>query len=452
MNRGAGAHPAANPASAQSPFSIPVMAPSPRPVAAKVPGSAWIGVLLLAVGGGIMAVGSGSFPAALAGVRAPLWVILAAGACFALAGLSFFRNRLPEWLAGLIPCLIATLFAAIPAWVAFDDGPREFMMALGGAGFAVWWNDVSVGRIAFGCAAVLTGLVALLVWGAWWRGLSLAGRLIALPLGGLAAWLWFVVVPAEPHWDGLADDHERLRRYGQIGEQEGWSKLTRGRQPVDWIYPPWRDLDAWSKAARARLAARRGVPAGIEVLTVPVADRAPRIDGVIDAAEWQGALVLPMGRGDGRAQLHLLSDGRRLFLAGDVPADTTAAGFDQFRFWFHLDLSPALPYERAFLDGSGGGVNVMRSAVFAHGRNGAFHRTDSRTHRKARGASTLDGHRRYEMALDLAESGLRRGVPFPAFIDVEGDPERHPDGRFKARVIVGQAGSLQEPLWLQVAP
>jgi hypothetical protein len=177
----------------------------------------------------------------------------------------------------------------------------------------------------------------------------------------------------------------------------------------------------------------------------------PTVDGVIGADEWQGALILPLVEGDGKAQVWLLSDGARLFLAGEAPADTTATGYDQFRFWFHLNLSPAMPYERAFLSGSGGDVNVMRSVVFPWGGNPDFQRTDWRTHGLARGASTVDGRRRYEMALDLVESGLHRGVPFPAFFDIEGDPEKHPDGKFKARTTVGRAGSLQEPIWLQIA-
>lgn len=409
-------------------------------------------MLLLAVGGGIMAVGAGLFPAALAGARAPLWVILAAGALFALGGLAFVaKNWLPRAIAGLIPCLMFSLFAAIPAWVAFGEGPRQFSMSLSGFGLGLRMDAINLGRIAFGLAAVLTGLVALVAWAAWWWALTPRERLLAVPLGALAGWAWFVVVPAEPRWGGLADDHERLRRYGEIGEREGWAKLARGGRPAGWIHPPWRDLDAWSKAARARLAARRTAPDGAEVLTVPVLDRAPAIDGRIDAAEWQGALRLTMAGGDGQSQLSLFSDGRRLYLAGEAPADATAAGYDQFRFWFHLDLSPAMPYERAFLDGSGG-VNVMRSVVFPWGRDPAHHRTDWRTHRKAHGASTADGHRRYEMALDLDESGLFRGVPFAAFVDIEGDPQRHPDGKFKARTIVGRAGSLTEPLWLRVAP
>jgi hypothetical protein len=55
------------------------------------------------------------------------------------------------------------------------------------------------------------------------------------------------------------------------------------------------------------------------------------------------------------------------------------------------------------------------------------------------------------MTLDLAEAGLHRGVAVPAFFDIEGDPERHPDGIFMTRTTIGRAGSLQESIWLSIA-
>jgi hypothetical protein len=163
-----------------------------------------------------------------------------------------------------------------------------------------------------------------------------------------------------------------------------------------------------------------------------------------------GALVLPLVEGDGQSRVRLLSDGSRLYLAGEAAADTTVAGFDQFRFWYHLDLSPAMPYERAFLDGSGR-VNVMRSAVFPWGNN-TRERTDWHTHGKANGASRADGYRRYELVLDLEEAGLHRGVPFPAFFDIEGDPVRDAEGKFRSRTIVGRLGHRKEPVWLRITP
>lgn len=410
-----------------------------------------IGLLPLAAGGGILAVGAGLFPAALSGTNAPLWVILAAGAVFALAGLAIFAQRwLPKALAGLIPCVIMTLFAAIPGWIAFGDGPRQFSMSVSGFGLWLWWDEASPGRIAFGFSAVLMTTIAAFVWAAWWRGLPGWGKVVAPVLAAFSGWLLVVVLPAEPRWGGLADDHERLVRYAELGEREGWLRHARGGRPIGWAFPPWRNLEAWSKAARSRLAAVRVAPDGATVHTVPVG-RVPAIDGVIDEAEWQGALILQLGEGDGQSRVRLFSDGTRLYLSGEAPADTTATGFDQFRFWYHLHLSPAMPYERAFLDGSGG-VNVMRSAVFPWEKNTNRERTYWHTHGKAVGASRADGYRRYELALDLDEAGLHRGVPFPAFFDIEGDPVRDVAGKFKSRTTVGRLGGLQEPVWLRIAP
>jgi hypothetical protein len=411
----------------------------------------WLAVLLLFVGGGIMAVGAGLFPSALAGANAPLWVILAAGACFALAGLAFFAQRwLPKALAGVIPGLLITLFAAIPAWIAFGEGPRQFSVSFSSFGLSLWWNDASLGRIAFGIGAVLGAVIAAYVWSAWWRALPGWGKTLAPIIAALAGWLLFVVMPAEPRWSDLSDDHQRLARYAELGEREGWLRHARRGRPIDWAYPPWHDLEAWSKAARSRLAAARVAPAGATVLTVPVVERAPHIDGLIDEAEWLGALTLPLAADDAHARVRLVSDGVRLYLAGEAPADTTATGYDQFRFWYHLHLSSAMPYERAFLDGTGS-VNVMRSAVFSWGGDKRHERTDWYTHRKAEGASRADGYRRYELALDLDEAGLHRGVPFPAFIDIEGDPVLDAAGQFKARTIVGRLGSLEAPIWLRIA-
>lgn len=418
--------------------------------AAASAASPLIGLLPLGIGGGIMAVGAGLFPSALGGAKAPLWVILAAGACFALAGLALLGQRwLPKAIAGIIPCLLFTLFTAIPAWIAFGEGPRQFSMSLSGFGVALWWDEASIGRIAFGFSALLMALLTLFVWSRWWRGLPLWGRGVAPALAVVLGWLMLVALPAEPRWGGLADDHQRLARYAEAVEREGWLGHARRGRPIDWAFPPWRNLEAWSKAARSRLAAQRPLPPEATVLTVPLVGQPPRIDGSIDASEWRAALLLPSGDASG-TRVRLLSDGTRLFVAAEVPADTTTSGFDQFRLWYHLGLSPAMPYERAFVDGSGG-VNVMRTAVFPwDGRS--RERTDWHTHRKARGASRVDAYRRYELALDLEEAGIHRGVAFPAFVDIEGDPERDAAGKFRSRTSVGRIGSLQSPLWLRVGP
>ncbi len=62
----------------------------------------------------------------------------------------------------------------------------------------------------------------------------------------------------------------------------------------------------------------------------------------------------------------------------------------------------------------------------------------------------VDGHRRYEAVLDLQESGLHPGVPFPARVEVETDPVRNEDGGVTSRRYVGRLGSRAAPLWFVI--
>lgn len=408
-----------------------------------------LGGLVALTGAGLVAVGAGVFPTALPGANAPLWVIIAAGACFALAGLATLgQGRLPEALATLLPCLIVVLFAAIAGWVAWGDGPRQFSFSLGAGGFGFGGEGISAGRLAFGFGAVVMILLALLVCGAWLKRRRWPGRLAAMAGAGAAAYLWHVVMPAEPRWPEVADDHQRLARYALLVEDEGWLR-NKGRGPIHWYFPPWRNIEEWTKAARARLAARRELPPGTTAMKVPLVTVPPRIDGVIGEDEWRGALRITLEPAGLGSTVWLQSDGMALFAAADVPADVTTTGFDQFRLWFHLDLSPWLSSERAFLD-STGSVNVLRTMRFPWGNNPPRERTVWHTHRRAVGATRVDGHRRYEMALDLEEAGIRPGVPLPVWIEIEGDPQRDAAGKFKARTSLGEVGRYRVPVWLKI--
>lgn len=415
----------------------------------RPPGNEVLGGLVALAGAGLMAVGAGVFPSALSGANAPLWVIIAVGACFLLAGLATLgQRRLPEALASLLPCLIVVLFAAIAGWVAWGDGPRQFSFSLGAGGFGLGGEGVSVGRIVFGFGAVVMNLLALFVCGAWLKRRRWQGRLAAVAGAAAMAYGGLVLLPAEPRWPEVADDHERLARYALLVEDEGWLR-NKGRGPIHWYFPPWRNIEEWTKVARARLASRRELPPGATALTVPRVAVPPRIDGVIGEDEWRGALRITLEPATLGSTVYLLADGVALYAAADVPSDTTTTGFDQFRLWFHIDLSPWLPYERAFLD-SGGNVNVLRTVRFPWGQNAPRTRTDWHTHRRAIGATRVDGHRRYEMALDLEEAGIRSGVPLPVWIEVEGDPQHDAAGKFKARTSLGETGSIRSPLWLKI--
>ena len=71
--------------------------------------------------------------------------------------------------------------------------------------------------------------------------------------------------------------------------------------------------------------------------------------------------------------------------------------------------------------------------------------SDWQIYQHARGATMIDGHRRYEAVLQLAEVGLHHGVPFPAWADVETDPEKKEKGR-SGTPLSGPLGETA-PVW-----
>lgn len=409
------------------------------------------GLIALAVGAGIVAVGAGTWPDALRGLNAPVWVLLAAGGVFALAGASLLSHgRTPPWVQAVIGNCILTLFAVIPAWIAWGGSRRGFSVSgsLGGFWLATGFDGADFGRLVFAGSAILMGLIALAVWIAWLRKLSWSERGYVLVAALLAAQLLFVTMPAEPRWPDIADDHQRLARYALLVEDEGWARID-GAGVRRWNFPPWRNFEDWTKAARSRLAAARKAPAGQDVLDIPLIATPPLLDGSIGADEWRGARRIELAPQALGTVVHVAGDARYLYFAADVPADATSTGFDQFRVWFHIGLSPWLDNERAFV-GRAGEVSALRQTRFPWGDNPPRPRTDRRIYERARGASALNGHRRFELALERVESGIAPGVAFPLWLEVEGDPQRDAAGKFKARTDLGRAGSHTAPLWLRI--
>jgi hypothetical protein len=211
------------------------------------------------------------------------------------------------------------------------------------------------------------------------------------------------------------------------------------------------------REARDRLALKRVAPPGTNVLLIPATRAAPKLDGIVEETEWRGALQISMEPADRHASVLLLVQGGRLFLAGLAPGDRTTTGFDQFRFWFHLNLSPYLVSERVFI-GSKGLLNALRGTRVLR-QPGAFTNApapdtlrddvDWYVFGRLQGASTVTKYRQFEMAIDLAEAGLAQGVAFPAFFEIEGDPIFE-GKQFKARTSEGQAGSQRAPIWLRI--
>ena len=231
---------------------------------------------------------------------------------------------------------------------------------------------------------------------------------------------------------------------------------TRGKIPSSFHMVE----EQWVRKARAEIAQARKAPANVRVLTVPRAKLAPSLDGRIYTEEWAGALRILLEPASGGAEVLLQAHGGQLYLAAHAPADKTEDGFDQFRFWFHIDLSPYLRSERIFLAGKGWfaqlrevGLPPEREAILEAPLPGKLtQKSDWNIFEHTRGASRVDGHRQYEVSVDMAEAGFFPGVPFPVFFEIEGDPVKDAAGKFKSRTTLGTAGSQAQPLWLHILP
>jgi hypothetical protein len=215
---------------------------------------------------------------------------------------------------------------------------------------------------------------------------------------------------------------------------------ARGRIPNSFHMPE----EQWLRNARSAISKLRKAPPEARVLTIPRAQIAPTMDGRIYVEEWKGALQINLEPAAAGSVL-LLAHGGQLYVAARAVTDRTEEGYDQFRFWFHLRLSPYLGNERVFLAGRGWLAQLRdvwlppeREPILESPEPGKLSpKTDWNIFERTRGASRVDGFRQYELQMDMAELGLFAGVPFPAFFEVEGDP------------VLDSAGNL---VWLHIAP
>lgn len=214
------------------------------------------------------------------------------------------------------------------------------------------------------------------------------------------------------------------------------------------------------KVARAKIAADMVAPTGISPISIPVQDRGlPIIDGSINNSEWSEAINLLMGKRENGTQLLLLASKSRLYLGSNVPQDVTGEGFDQFRFYFHINTLPELEHERVHVAHNGSATSFRQTNFQWEGepqknekdRWKKFKISDSAIFKMYDGASAIEGFRQYEAFIDLQESGLPVGVPFPMWFEVETDPTRV-DGEFKNRNYLGKLGSNTNPIWFVISP
>ena len=417
----------------------------PKPLA---PGAARIvGVMFLGAGGAICALALGWIDYPPAEIRAPREIVLCAGLAFTFPGLMFlFQGLLPAWIGSLLGALTFSVFALIPVWLAVGAGPRVFGGSGAGLAQMIGFDPGLVGRVVFGIAGLLVCAGAAIAWFAWLASLPRAARAIAAAaLVGSIVWLlWGRYL--EPRGEPGEDDHARLARLIAAKHAHPDFKYFSGGGGTNPFLQPREE--AWIKQVRARLAAARKAPGGADVLGIPAAHAAPILDGRIDAAEWRGGLRVAMVPAEAGGSAILLHRGGRLYLAGEAPADRTEKGFDQMRIYFHLGLSPHLSNERVFSQGREAATGMRSVRVGANGPE----KTESSVLAQVRGASAVNGHRQFEIEIDLAEAGLASGAPFPAFLEIEGDPVRDAAGKFKARHIEGRAGSAGEPLWFRILP
>ncbi|MCB9852371.1 MAG: hypothetical protein H6819_04685 [Phycisphaerales bacterium] len=214
------------------------------------------------------------------------------------------------------------------------------------------------------------------------------------------------------------------------------------------------------KEIRSKIAAHVKAPTGTKLFHIPVVSDAPVLDGGFSEGEWDKAARFSIGVNGADTTLYMMATSENLYLAADVPGDTTKDGFDQFRFYYHLNISPLIVNERIHVGKTSEKLGGIRQTEVRW--KGAPAANDDERWKKyaisdwsiydhAFGASSVkQGHRRFEAVLDLSEAGLPVGTPFPARVEVESDPVRDGNGKFKSRTYLGEMGEQTAPVWFVI--
>jgi len=218
------------------------------------------------------------------------------------------------------------------------------------------------------------------------------------------------------------------------------------------------DEEVQIKAIRSHLAASRVFPADNEITEIAVnPGQQVTIDGEINESEWGHASRIEIDN-EHQTTLYLTSDGEWLFAACDAKDEITKEGFDQFRVYLHAGLIPELKNERVHL-GRNSSLSSIRQTTFRwqgdppdseDERWKKYPISDWGIYRYAAGATQLKQNRQYELAIHMGEAGLHRGSPFTLYIEVETDPLRNEQGKFKKRQYLGYLGNQKEPAWFTI--
>ena len=214
------------------------------------------------------------------------------------------------------------------------------------------------------------------------------------------------------------------------------------------------------KAARSQLAQAVKPPANATVHEIPGdPTRDVEIDGVLRAEEWRQALSMALLPLETETVFFLEADSDWLYIAAEVPGDTTPSGFDQLRFYVHVNLDPIIRNERLHVDGRGQQTptSIRETTVTWRGappvseneRWKKYPISDWNIYRMAQGAASVQGYRRFEAKIHRKEAGLSANAPFAAFVEVESDPI-YDHGKFRERTYLGKLGDQQNPVWFKI--
>ena len=129
-----------------------------------------IAAVCLLAGAAVVALATGIIPSDEAKFNAPHWVVGACGGVFMLAGIMILVPPAMLRVQYFFGAVLLSMFASVFGWIAFGPGEREFSGSMSvGVITSTAQPSASSGRIVFGIAAVLIGLVAAYAWVRWLR-------------------------------------------------------------------------------------------------------------------------------------------------------------------------------------------------------------------------------------------------------------------------------------------
>ncbi len=409
-------------------------------------GDWWLGIFLILIGGGIIAVGQGWIPSDPKSFHAPRWVVTACGGIFSAAGLSFLFRHWPS-IGAFLAAGILTGFASIGLWVGFGPGVRHFQSSGSLSFLFSEKTSEAMGGWAFGLGGILIAVFALYAWSIFLKNIFLKNRLLGffafMVLIGISATVlhrwWNSYNPstvalnesAPDAWDDLY-----FEAFTAKLKSPTYLEWKKGHQ--SWL--PYQEFEEERKlqAIRSAVAARVVPPAGTIILKIPeYFEEKLSLSRDFETVMQRGLHIQP--NAEPKATLSLLANATHLWIAFDATGETTPKGFDQARFFYHINLLPSLPWEAVY-QSSTGNPSLLRSGP----------ESDSKLFPGAEGTSTLDGHRRYLISLPLESAGLHPGVPFAARAEIETDPLLYESGKFKNRVHLAEFGMQETPLWLVI--